>query len=241
MTQPSVPPARRRSSQRIWVPPLMLITVVFLAYSLPPYLGLDPSTSRIAPRAGYPLHYPLLVGHILFGTIALVTGCFQVWPWFRTRFRTAHRRLGRAYFFAGTFPAGILVLGVSVVSSTGFVSSVGNTVLAILWLVSSAAGYRAARQRRYADHRVWMIRSFALTTSIVFNRLWVALFLTILTSEPDSPLASGSAVVGQAAGAAVWASWVANLLVAEWWLIRPSASRPGVAVVQASRSARASR
>ncbi|WP_064745473.1 DUF2306 domain-containing protein [Pseudonocardia acaciae] len=247
MSQPTVrtePPqrpghrrARRRSYQQIWMPPLAMMAVIFLATAVPPYLTGDPATSRIPLHRDYPLHYPLLVAHIAFGSVALVAGCFQVWPWFRTRFRAAHRWIGRAYFFLGIFPGGIAVLGVSVVSTTGFVSSVGNTMLALGWLVTGVAGYRAARQRRFADHRAWMLRSVALTTSIVLNRPWVALFVIILDPGSDSLLGgSDVAAVQAAAGSAVWMSWVVNLLVVEWWLLR---GRP--ASGQSRREARASR
>ncbi len=68
-------------------------------------------------------------------------------------------------------------------SSTGFVSQVGNTILALLWLPITIADYRMDRQRRFAQHREWMPRSFALTTSIVVNRLWLVLLITVLSPK----------------------------------------------------------
>ena len=169
-------------------------------------------------RPNYPLHYPLLVAHILFGSVALVAACLQLWPWLRRTRPRVHRVTGRVYLFGGVFPAGIAVLGVAPVSSTGPVSAVGNTVLGVLWLLTSVAGYRAARARRYRGHRRWMLRSVALTFSIVLNRVWlVAYLLLFMPFLGDDPTALGLA----AAGAAVWSSWVANLLVVEWWLLRP--------------------
>ena len=115
-------------------------------------------------------------------------------------------------------PGGLAVLAVAPVSSTGPVSSVGNTTLAVLWLVTAVAGYRAARAHRYGDHRRWMLRSVALTFSIVLNRFWlVAFYLVFLPFLGDDPAALGLA----AAGASVWTSWVVNLLVVEWWVLRP--------------------
>ncbi|TYC19749.1 DUF2306 domain-containing protein, partial [Micromonospora sp. MP36] len=139
---------------------------------------------------------------------------------------TAHRWIGRAYFFAGVFPAGIAVLGVAPLSSTGFVSQVGNTMLAVLWLATSIAGYRMARQRRFVEHRRWMIRSFALTTSIVLNRAWLILFVILLLPHVDTTYGGDQdAMIRAAAGASAWMSWVVNLLVAEWWLERGDARR----------------
>jgi len=111
-------------------------------------------------------------------------------------------------------------------SGTGFVSQVGNTALALLWVPITIAGYRMARQRRFAEHREWMIRSFALTTSIVVNRLWVVIFLVVLSPQVDATFGGDEqAMINAAASAAVWASWVANLLIAEWWLQRGRSAR----------------
>lgn len=207
--------------QRLWLPPLIVLSVTFLAFSLPRYLGFDPARSLIPPRPDYPLHYPLLVGHILCGSVALVTGCLQVWPWLRNHYPLAHRWTGRIYLFGGVFPGGVMVLGVAPVSSTGFFSSVGNTMLGVLWLFTSFAGYRTARRRRYADHRAWMVRGFALTFSIVMNRAWLALLLLTLGPFTETWFGGDEAAMTRAAaGASVWLSWVVNLLVAEWWLLR---------------------
>ena len=207
--------------------PLAVLSVAFVAFSLPPYLTLDPARSRVPGlREGFALYYPLLVTHIVFVSVALLAGCLQVWPWLRRQHPGVHRASGRVYVFGGVLPAGVAVLGVAPFSSTGFVSQVGNTLLALLWLPVTVAGYRAARRRRFVEHREWMIRSFALTTSIVLNRLWLVAFLILL--PPRTGSASGgdeAALVEAAAGASVWLSWVVNLLVAEWWLQRGRSAR----------------
>jgi hypothetical protein len=75
---------------------------------------------------------------------------------------------------------------------------------------------------RDGDHRRWMLRSVALTFSIVLNRVWlVAFFLLFTPFLGDDPAALGLA----AAGASVWTSWVVNLLVVEPGVLRPH-SRP---------------
>ncbi len=100
-------------------------------------------------------------------------------------------------------------------SSTGFVSQVGNTILALLWLPITIADYRMARQRRFAEHREWMIRSFALTTSIVVNRLWLILLIIVLSPQVDTTFGGDAeAMITVAASASVWLSWVVNLLIA---------------------------
>jgi hypothetical protein len=203
------------------VPVLLGVAALFLILELPAYLGLDPAASRIPVRPGYPLHYPLLVAHILFGSVALVAACLQIWPWLRRTHPRVHRVTGRVYLFGGVFPAGLAVLGVAPISSTGPISSVGNTALAVLWLATSVAGFRAARAHRYGDHRRWMLRSVALTFSIVLNRVWLVIFFLLFTPFVTDP----AALVVAAAGASVWTSWVVNLLVVEWLVLRPPSRR----------------
>ncbi|QLQ40375.2 DUF2306 domain-containing protein [Micromonospora robiginosa] len=219
---PSTPVGGRRPRRQLrGMVPLLLVAVAFVGYALPPYLTLDPSRSRLPAQDAHPQYYPLLVTHIVFGSVALLAGCLQVWPWFRRRHPVAHRRLGRVYLFGGVFPAGVAVLGVAPLSSTGFVSQVGNTVLAVLWLATAVAGYRTARRRRFAEHRRWMVRNYALTLSIVLNRLWLVLFVVLLLPRVDTTFGGDQdAMIRAAAGASVWMSWVVNLLVAEWWLER---------------------
>ena len=120
------------------------------------------------------------------------------------------------------FPGGLAVLAVAPVSSTGPVSSAGNTALAVLWLATGVAGYRAARVRRFGDHRRWMLRSVALTFSIVVNRVWLVAYILLFTPFlGDDP----AALTVAAAGASVWTSWVVNLLVVEWCVLRPPGRR----------------
>ncbi|GAA3095047.1 hypothetical protein GCM10020001_008770 [Nonomuraea salmonea] len=154
----------------------MVVAAAFVAFSLPPYLSLDPAQSRVPAPDFFPPHFAVLSLHVVFGSIAMITCCLQIWPWFRARYPRAHRRIGRVYVFAGCLPSGLLGLTVGVATPWGPVTMVSNVLLALLWLGCTLAGWRMARQRRFADHRRWMVRSFALTMSIVTNRIYGVLF-----------------------------------------------------------------
>lgn len=198
--------------RRPWIAPLGLLALLFLAFSLPPYATLNPALSRVP--SSFPLHYPLLVGHIGFATIAMVTCCFQVWPWFRQRFPVAHRWLGRTYVFAGVLPAGVCGLIIGAGSPFGLIAAGSDVFLALLWLFFTLTGYRMARQRRFADHRRWMIRSFALTFSIITNRIWGIILIVVFVGQAPGP------DTGQQIGPlAAWLGWTTVLLFAEWWLV----------------------
>ncbi len=224
----SASPPLTRWWRRPWIAPLALVIAAFLIFSLPPYLALDPSRSRIPPPPDFPAYYPLLVAHVLCGSIALVCVVFQVWPWFRNRHRTAHRRIGRTYVLAGVLPAGIVGLILAVQTPFGPVLRVSSVLMALLWLGCTATGFAMARRRRFAEHRRWMIRSFALTTSIILNR-FVAV-ATYLALHPRLDTAFGGSdtwFVQVTAGITGWLSWTLALLAAEWWLERsPRRSSP---------------
>ena len=208
--------------RRPWIAPLLFVTVAFLAFSVPRYLTLDPAQSRLSIREDAPLHYPTLVLHIVFGSVALLTSCFQVWPWFRARYPSIHRKMGRTYVFAGALPAAVLAIPVSLYGHTGFVGATGNLLLSALWLATTTAGFRMARQRRFQEHRRWMIRSFALGMSIVVNRLWGVLMIAVVVPLITTTQAEADALMMPAFTATVWLSWVVNLLIAEWWIERTS-------------------
>jgi uncharacterized membrane protein len=215
---PSAPAARRVRTLAL---PLGVLTIAFLAIALPPYLGLDPAQARLAVPEDVPWFYPALVAHIGFGSIALLTASLQVWPWLRRTHPAVHRWSGRAYLALGVLPGGVAVLAVAPFAQTGGATGqVANTMLALLWLGTAVAGYRAARARRFDQHREWMVRSVALTFSIVANRPWSMLCIAVFAPEVMSGGPVDPAALAQAVGVSMWLSWVVNLLVAEYWLNR---------------------
>ncbi|MCY0990768.1 DUF2306 domain-containing protein [Nannocystis sp. ILAH1] len=109
-------------------------------------------------------------------------------------------------------------------SPFGPLAGASSLVLAPLWLTVTAIGVVQIRQRRVADHRRWMIRSFALTMSIVINRLvgvpiFVALYLLLGTSDEQTLQRIGAPIVA-------WSSWILAVVLVERCLRRESAGPP---------------
>ena len=132
--------------------------IAYVAYKLPPYLSLDSSNSRIPPE--HPLHFALLSGHVISGSIALLTAVLQLWPWLRRKYPAVHRTSGRIYILAGALPSAVLAL--SMYPVTPGAGRVAVIVAATLWSTTSIFGWMAARQKRFAEHRRWMVYSFAI-------------------------------------------------------------------------------
>ncbi|MEV4637290.1 DUF2306 domain-containing protein [Actinoplanes sp. NPDC049548] len=225
--------------RRPWIFPLGALVVIFLAFSLPPYLSLDPSRSRVPqPDTLGVAHYWTLVPHVLFGSVALATAVLQIWPWFRQRHPAWHRRAGRVYVFGGVLPAGLTALVVGAFTPFGPVTRASNVLLALLWLGCTVTGWRRARQRRYADHRRWMIRSFALTASIISNRIWGAIAAVTLAPQLDTTFHGDPMLFAWiVSGFASWLGWTLPLLVSQWWLDRDRRPRGTAPAVPRRRTA----
>jgi uncharacterized membrane protein len=200
--------------------------VLFITFSIPPYLTGDPASSRVPRAPGFPAHYPLLVAHVMFASIAMLTCFLQVWPWLRRRHPRVHRYTGRVYVFAGVLPAGLAGLIIGSHSPFGPILAVSDVMLALLWLTFTATGYRMARQRRYAEHRRWMLRSFALTFSIITNRFWAVILTLTLSPSLDTTFQSNETMLAWTISAlSGWLGWTVTLLLVEWWLERTVPSR----------------
>ncbi|WP_236796519.1 DUF2306 domain-containing protein [Amycolatopsis sp. GM8] len=125
----------------------MVVVVAFLGYSLPPYLGLDPARSRTLAPDGVPYYYPLLVTHIFLGSLALLAGCLQLWPWLRGRYPVTHRWIERVYVFSCVF-GGLAVLTFAPLTHWGLNQQAANTMLGVLWVFTTIMGWRMAPSPR---------------------------------------------------------------------------------------------
>jgi uncharacterized membrane protein len=150
--------------------------------------------------------------HITFSGLALVVGPFQFARAIRRRKIEMHRLIGRVYVIAvavGSAAAFVM----SFVSSVAFDGFFGFGSLAVLWGWTTYRGYRAVRNRDFASHQAWMIRSFALTFAAPTLRIWL---LALTTAQ----LLFGHGVSqGQAFHTAYYAvpflCWIPNIVVAE--------------------------
>jgi uncharacterized membrane protein len=148
---------------------------------------------------------PWLDVHVAGAVTALLIGPFQFLPAVRARVPALHRWMGRTYVVACLVGgAGGLVMAFG--STAGPIATAGFGALAVLWLFTSLQAWRRAMARRFAEHRQWMIRSFALTFAAVTLRLYL----------PLAPLTDVSFI--DAYRAISFLCWVPNLMVAEIYI-----------------------
>ena len=150
---------------------------------------------------------PWLDLHVAGAATALLVGSFQFIPALRTRWPGGHRWNGRVYV-VGCLAGGLGGLILAFGSTAGPVATAGFGSLGVAWIVVTSLGWRAAMQRRFVDHRRWMIRSWALTLAAVTLRLYL--------------LAPGMSSL-DAYRAVSFLAWVPNLILAELYLRRRGA------------------
>ena len=197
---------------------LALVAVGFVALSLRRYLALDPARSMVELS---PTIFPLLVGHVVFGSVAMLMALLQISPRFRAASPVRHRIAGQIYVFAGVVPAGVLALVVACFSPFGPVARASNLVFACVWLGVTLVGWRAGRRGRARVHRRWMIRSAVLTFSILTNRLWGPLAYVLLEPRLATTFHGDETFFAWTiAGLSTWLGWTLPLLITEGLLER---------------------
>lgn len=181
--------------------------------------------AALVPEARSPVaaaqfrHDPLaLYLHIVMAVVALLAGPFQFLPGVRRRFLRLHKVMGRTYVVAVvTSGAAGLILAPN--ATGGAVSAVGFGGLALGWLATTALAVSAIKDGDIAEHRRWMIRSFALTLAAVTLRIYLPVADVVgLPFEPTYRVVA-------------WLCWVPNLLTAEWMLGRRGRVDTGAADV----------
>jgi hypothetical protein len=110
--------------------------------------------------------------HMIVAPVALLTGPWQFIPQLRARWPRLHRWTGRLYVVACVV-AGVAALATAPFASGGPVAGLGFGTLAVLWLWTTISGWRAAVNRKFEQHRIWMRFSYAMTFGAVTLRLQI--------------------------------------------------------------------
>lgn len=153
-----------------------------------------------------------LVLHAGSAATALLTGGAQFARSIRVRRPAIHRITGRVYV-AGCLTGAASGLVLAFGSSAGPVATAGFGSLAVAWAATTCLGWHHAREWRFADHRFWMMRSWALTLSAVTLRVYI-----VVAEIGDLPEVAAYQAIS-------FLCWVPNLALAEY-LLRRSGKRP---------------
>src|SRR5205823_1883817 len=164
------------------------------------YWSGDPALLPYELRVNLLHNPPAFMLHTSFGGLALLLAPWQFVGWLRRNHPAIHRWTGRAYVGC-TLISGVAAYPVAFGTIAGPIASAGFALMATAWLGTTLVAWCAVRQRRYAAHRRWMIRSFALALSAVTLR--IALLVPVQLQLDFMPVYRVTS----------WASWILNLLL----------------------------
>ena len=168
-----------------------------LGYIFGPLERFDPAFA-----AKYRANLYLVRTHAVFSALALVTGLLAFWQ--QTWKRRVHAWVGRIYGM-GVVVGGVTGIPMALMAEGGVSSRLAFLLQALLWLTTMALAVSYARQKKFASHRRFMIRNYALTYSAVVSRLLFHGLQQMGIEFLDLyPVLS-------------W-TWVLGLSVGEWWI-----------------------
>jgi len=149
--------------------------------------------------------------HISSSLVVICTGAFlfltvggEVW-------RRIHRVLGRVYVglvLLIAAPSG-LVMGYH--ANGGLIGQINFILLSILWWWFTFRGFDTIRRGKVAEHKKWMLRSYALTLSAVTLRFIQMMIPYSWYVDPDLVYVLVS-----------WSSWILNFGVGEMIISKPN-------------------
>ena len=147
--------------------------------------------------------------HVFTSMVPLAAGFTQFAPRILRKWPRVHRSMGRVYGFTVCFVTGPASLIMAFYANGGISSRIAFATLALLWLGTTAMGWRTAVRREWQEHRGWMMRSYALTLSAVTLRIWK--YCIVMAFAP--PPMDVYRIVA-------WLGFIPNLIFVEWLIRR---------------------
>jgi Na+/phosphate symporter len=142
--------------------------------------------------------------HVFSSMLALLAGFTQFSKWLLKHKPKLHRAIGYSYVvnvLMVTGPAGLLM---SFYANGGISSRIAFVLLSVLWIGFTAIALYKAVKKDFKAHRIFMIRSYALTLSAITLRVWKVLFANYTDIAPMDRYRI-----------IAWLGWTLNLLLAE--------------------------
>lgn len=139
--------------------------------------------------------------HVFLGLVAITVGPTQFITSLRSSNKKIHRILGYLYIISVTLSS-LAGLVIAPFAMGGVITTIGFSVLAILWFFATMNSVNAIVKGDLYNHQRWSYFSYALTFSAITQR--TLLLVPLLTSVPFIPIYQLSA----------WLPWMLNILIA---------------------------
>lgn len=151
--------------------------------------------------------------HVIASSFLLIAGFTQFFAIFRRTHPKIHKFSGYLYIsvlLGFALPSGF-VLALS--AAGGWMTQLCFIILSLLWGFTTFTAVQKARQKKWLQHRDWMIRSFALSLSALSLRSWKILLYEL---QPYFDFLTPVHIYQLEA----WLGWSINLLIAEWIIFK---------------------
>jgi hypothetical protein len=152
---------------------------------------------------------PVFFIHVFSSILLLPPGLVQFSPYVRKRWPHWHRLFGKSYVWLVLIfvaPTGIIM---GLFANGGWSAQLAFCMLGLLWFMSTWYAMKCAMQRRWLEHRDWMIRSFALMLSAITLRLWKWILVALFHPHPMDVYRW-----------IAWLGWGLNLIIAEYLIFQ---------------------
>lgn len=158
-----------------------------------------------------PVLFPL---HMVSGAGALLLVPLALSLHHRTRW---HRPVGRIAALT-VIVAGLTAFPAALIAPVTWVSALGFSTQAAVWLLLLGRGLLAIRRHDIARHRASMVMMAAVTSGVVLFRIYLALWAILAHGRHFAPFYACNA----------WLAWLLPLLASVLWLYRTDAkASPG--------------
>ena len=172
----------------------------------------------------------VFAAHVLIAALLTILGLMQLVPAIRRRAPALHRWSGRIFLSMAVLTA---VSGIWLTLARGtylsVVSAVAILLDAVLILAFAALAWRAALKRRFAEHRVWALRTFMVVSGVWFLR--VGLMGWVLLNQ--GPVGMNKTMSGPANVVLAFGCYLIPLAVLELYLVADRSPRSGLKLLAA--------
>lgn len=142
--------------------------------------------------------------HVFSAVTALLAGFTQFSPELLRDNPQVHRLIGKIYvanILFINFPAGVIM---GICANGGWLGKIAFLLLDVLWFLFTWKAYVCVKKKRYAEHKNYMIRSFALTFSAITLRTWKLILSSLFAID-----------LAELYVIDAWLGFVPNLIIAE--------------------------
>lgn len=139
--------------------------------------------------------------HISLGGLALLIGWTQFNENLRKKNVNLHRNLGKVYLISVLF-SGFSALYIAYFATGGFISTLGFSCLALIWIYSTLRAFLEIKNRSISKHQKYMTYSYAACFAAVTLRIWLPI-LTVFIQD----FVTAYRIVS-------WWCWIPNIIVA---------------------------